>query len=175
MSIDRNTHEQVEVVIEASFSALDRLCVQIPDRAVALSVAPSAMFMAFAAPSQYLKQTPPEQLRYITAGLQLAGTVLGQRAAGSRYGKGRRCAPSTREMAQTALELAKKNVDETNLVVNRKAARDTLLYKHLLEFSCVAKILEPAGMAEMMSNANELLAEVMKSGWLDRNVIKLGG
>ena len=78
-------------------------------------------------------------------------------------------------MAQVALDGAKEKVDATNLVLNRQAARDTLLYKALLEFCVVAKILEPMDLGNMMSCANELVASVLQSGWLTRNEIKILG
>lgn len=173
--LDRNTREQIEIVLSAACTALDQMCENLTDRGIAMSVAPPACFLAFCAPSQLLKQKPQEQLRYVNAGMRVVGDILGQRGAAQRYGKGRKCAPVTKEMAQIALTNAKEAIDATNLVMNRTAARDTLLYKALLEFCAVAVILSPAGLGEAMSMSNELVAEILQSGWLTRNEIKIKG
>ena len=142
---------------------------------MALYVAPASMFLPFAAVSQYLRTPPAVQHAWIRSGLQLAGEVLGSRTSAAQYGKGRRCSSVTVEMARKALELAKRDADETNLVVNRKAARDKLVAKALLEFCVMAKILEPTGLDHMISVANEVCAGVLASGYLTRNEIKIHG
>lgn len=172
--IDRYTTAQVETVITASLQAIEQICEAVADKGVALAVTPPSMFLAFAAVSQLLKKTPDEQLRLLNAGLKTAGDVIGERGAAKKFGKGRPCAGVTLEMAQKACELAKRDVDATNLVPHRQEARDKLLFKALLEFAVVAKILEPKGLSNAMNQANELCAQVIASGWLTRNEIKLG-
>lgn len=175
MIVDAGTASQIEVVVDAARNALDQIGAMLGDRDLAFNVTPTATFLAFAASSQLLQQQPRDQLAWINSGMEAVGSVLAKRGAEyrSRYGKGRRCAAITVEMARSALESAKKDVEATNLVVNRKAARDTLLYKALLEFCVVSKLLQPADQAAMMSAANEQCASVLRSGWLDRNVIKI--
>lgn len=174
--VDKDTSAQVEAVLVAASAALDQIGTMLGDRDLAFHVVPSTTFLAFCAASQLLKQTPGEQLRCINAGLDVTAKVLARRGdMGTRYGKGRRCADVTRDMALKALECARKDVDGTNLVVNRTAARDTLLYKALLEFCAVSKLLAPSGQSELFAMSNELVAEVIRSGELDRNVVKVGG
>lgn len=155
--------------------ALAQICAVLPDRDMALYVVPASTFLPFAAVSQYLRTPPAVQHEWIRSGLQLAGEVLASRSSAAQYGKGRRCSAVTTEMAKKALELAKKDADETNLVVHRKAARDKLIAKALLEFCVMARILEPTGLPHMISCANELTAGVIASGWLTRNEIKIHG
>lgn len=162
-------------MIRASHTALAQICATLADRDSALYVAPASMFLPFAAVSQYLRTPPTVQHAWIRSGLQLAGEVLGTRTSAAQYGKGRKCSAVTVEMAQKALELAKRDADATNLVVDRKAARDKLIAKALLEFCVMAKILEPVGLEHMISCANELTAGVLQSGWLTRNEIRIKG
>ena len=54
-------------------------------------------------------------------------------------------------------------------------ARDAILSGHLLAFCVTSNLLSPDKTAQgaMMSMANERVAEVLKSGWLDRNVVRV--
>ena len=170
---DANTTAQVEVVITACTKALDQICAILADRDLALHVMPASLFLPFAATSQLLKQTPQEQIRWLNAGLGVAAQVLGTRASAPRYGRGRRCSAVTKEMAQRSLDLAKEDLDKTNLVVNRKAARETLLYRAVMEYAVVAKLLDPTETSMMFGTANELIAELLKAGYLERNVVRI--
>ena len=162
-------------MLQASFVVLDHVSSILAERDRVLHVLPAAMFLPFAARSQLLKQTASEQLAWINAANALTTRVLAGRAHASRYGKGRRCALPTTEMAQAACELAKQAIDETRLTVDRKAAQQSMLYRSLLEFACLTRILEPADLGTVMSACNEKIAEVLASGWLDRNVVKIRG
>lgn len=173
--IDRATIDQVELVVDAARRALDEMSALIGNRELAFQVAPTTTFLAFAAASQLLEQKPRTQLDWINAGLSTVGTVIAQHGDPSaRYGKGRRCAEVTKDMAITALALARKDVEATNLVVDRKAARDKMLYKHLFEFCAVSKLLSPADAGSMMGNANNRVADVLSvEGLLGPNVIRM--
>lgn len=175
--LDQATVEQISLVIDASRAALDKIAAMLGDRDLAFHVMPSSMFLAFASVSQLLKQSPEEQLLLVNHGMRAVTQVLAKRgiSGASIYGKGRRCADITKEMAQAACETARKDIDGTNLVVDRGAARQKLLLKSALEYCAVAKLLDPKDLGAMMSLANERVAEVIRSGWLDRNTIKLGG
>src|SRR5689334_17175200 len=154
MPVDADTREQVERVISASFQALNLIAANLSQRDLGYHVLPPSMFLPFAATSQLLKQTPQEQLAWINSAMKLAEDVIAKRSEASRYGKGRNCAPVTKEMAQKAIDLAWEEIEKTNLVVERSAARNKLLLKNLFEYCVMMKILEPKDLSAMMSQAN---------------------
>lgn len=149
-------------------------CSNLAIRDLVLHVTPTTMFLPFAAVSQVLRTPPAVQHDWIRSGLALAGEVLGGRSSAAQYGKGRTCVLPTLDVAQTAMDLAKHDVDRVNLLPDRRVAKDQLLVKALLEFSVMAKILEPNNLEHMISCSNELCAQVLASGWLTRNEIKIG-
>ena len=55
------------------------------------------------------------------------------------------------------------------------AGRDAILSDRLLEFAVASILLNPekSAQAAMMSMANEMIAGVLRSGWLERNVVKI--
>lgn len=174
--IDRQTVEQVELVVVAARHALDEMSALTGDRELAYQVAPSTTFLAFAAASQLQQQNPRVQLDWINAGLDAVGKVIAQQGgvAEMRYGKGRRCADVTSEMATLSVALSRQDLQKTNLEIDRRGAREKLLYKLLLEFCAVSKLLSPGNAPEMMSLANNRVADVLsREGLLGANVIKM--
>lgn len=169
--IDKATRDQVRLVLEASKKALEQLVVLTGNRELAFRVAPSSTFINFAALSQLAKQSPADQVAYINAALVAVGQVLGTEAS---YGKDRECAPVTSEMAEKAVEVARLEIGKALLVINIKAEREKILYKSLLEFAAISKLLSPKNQGQMMSQANELVARVIAAeGPLGKNVVKI--
>ena len=169
--IDRLT---VERKIAEARGALDQLSTSLADREGIFQALLSSTFLAFAAPWQVLKKGPAEQLHWINQGLSTVGAILALQGA-TRYGHGRKCTVITISMAQKAVELAKKEVDGAGLLLHLGAGRDAILSDRLLEFAVASILLNPekSAQAAMMSMANEMIAGVLRSGWLERNVVKI--
>ncbi len=177
--IDRNPDDDIEKTIGGCLLALDTICAG-GEKDRLLPLWPRILFLDFAATSQLLPCTLGQQGQWITWGLQAAGKVLGQRGAGKKYGKGL-SSPTLPEAAaiataQIACEKAKESLDRANLApIPRTQARMGVVYEALLPFCVTAKILEPKNLGTLMSYANERVAEVIRSGWLTRNEIKIRG
>ena len=183
MILDHDTRSQVEDVIQAFPTAMEQN-ITLLGREKAFYLLPTAAFLAFAAVTQYAQRTPQRQHAMLVHGLTLFRTSVKGREIARRYGTGRRCMAGDREIdpfARAALELAKKNVDETNLFPNKVAAQEKLILKDLFEFCVIAACLEPLDLMPepgkiggMIPMANEVTAGILKSGWLTRNEIKIG-
>lgn len=168
------TADQIAAVVVAARGALDQIATMMGDREQAFRITPTSTFLAFAAVSQMAQQSPSEQLIRLNAGLSAVGEVLAARGIRPIV-SGKPCAEIDMEMARKACELAKKDFDKTNLEIDRRGAREQLVLKALLEFCACAKLLAPINLGAMMSSANEYVATVLRSGYLTRNEIKLGG
>lgn len=175
MPADAEVREQIERTIANCFVGLDVMFADLSRRDALLHVYPASLYLAAAAASQIAKRSAEEHHARLVAGLALAEEVLGKRSQASRYGKGRHIAPITVEMAQGACEAAKKEYEKTNLVVDRSAAREVLLLRSLWDYCVFVKILEPANLGTMMTFGYGRVMDVIASGWLDRNTIKIRG
>ena len=178
MIFDAATNEQVEAVIQALPVALDQNIAIFGNKEKVFYVLPTSAFLAFAATTQYARVTPERQHALLVNGLDVFRKALRGREIANRYSKGWRCMSNDQEIApfaHMALEVAKKGIDETNLMPARTAEREKLIHRTLFEFCAIASCLEPIEMGGMMSMANEVVAGILKCGWLDRNVIKIGG
>lgn len=168
---------QVETTIAEARTALDAINSHMETREAIFQTLLSSSFLAFAAATQLLKKSPREQLGYLNVGLDTVGRVLALQGGAARYGKGRSCGDVTEEMARRACEIAKKEIDELRFSLRRGANLDGILSQRLMQFAIASRLLIPDGAAQarMMSNANEQVAQVIASGWLTRNEIKIGG
>lgn len=178
MIIDPDTTGQVEDVLQALPVAIEQNIAILGGKEKAFYLLPTAAFLAYAAVTQYSRMAPERQHALLVSGLDLFTKRLKGREIANRYSHGWRCMSSPAEidpLARHALEVAKRAVDDTTLMPDKHAAREKLIHKDLFEFCAIAACLEPLEMGGMMSMANEVVATVLKSGWLTRNEIKIRG
>lgn len=178
--IDRETIDQVSKVIAHTAELADVLLADMAHRDLYLHNWPASKFNVFAAVTQLLGTRPDQQLELVNAAMKDVGQVFasqGHRTA--RYGPGRRCATMDDQallvMAQTSLEAARDEIAKSNLEPRRDETRRRLIYQNLFEYVVVVKLIEPVDLGQMMSRVNAAVAGVLKSGWLDRNVVKIRG
>lgn len=178
MSVTPTTLSQIEKVIAHTIELSDVLMQDMGKREDYLRNWPAAKFNVFAAISQLLRTPPVEQLSMLTGALKDTGeTFVHQGHKTARYGAGRRCATmddaTLLEMAQSTLEVAQKELSESNLMPRRDELQNKLLYKSLFEFCVIAKLIAPVDLVLMMNRVNASVAGVIQSGWLDRNVVRI--
>ena len=114
-------------------------------------------------------------------GLETVGKILAPSGGAPRYGKMgsvdvTRCTPALAlEMAQKALEIAKKDIDATWLSPWRQKLYDDMLNERLLRFAVASNLIrpDPGAQERMISSAYGLVEDVIKSGWLTRNEVKV--
>ena len=150
-------------------------CDDLRTRDFEIFIMPGTFFLPFATASQLLGTDPYVQKGWIQNGMLAVGQAIGQRSSTRRYGKGRACATPSLEAVQQVLEHQKNKITEWKLVPDGPAKCRDLLRDSLLDFCVLAKILEPSGLGDMIDRSNQTCLEVLASGFLTRNEIKIRG
>lgn len=175
--IDRATAEQAETVVAEMSRRLDAISTNFESRDADVHVLPTAVFLAFVSVALLAGKTQRDFAAWIPAGFKIIDEAILRRGGNvaRHYGRGRRCMITSREVVQTVMDGAHKEVNETKLALNRKLALETLLYKRLLEFCAVFRLLDPLpdGAREMMAKAGGLCEEVFAAGYVTRNEIRI--
>ena len=167
--------KQIERIIDSAHEKLELLAGHLVERERAFHQLPSLLFLAFSAASQVLGQER-NQYAMIRAAFEEVDLALRGRIMG-RFGGGRRCAEVTRAEAVSTLEVVRKAVADTRLLRGgpevQEAARGAILYPALFDFCVYCRLLAPSNEGHMIAAVNSLVSEVLASGELDRNVVKI--
>lgn len=168
--------QQVESTLNEARTKLDALSEHLIERERVFHRLPTGLFLAFAAVSQVLGQTPSDQYALLRAALEQVDLVMVGRVLG-HYGGARRCADVTRATAMATLVAVRKAVADTNLLrgglAEQEAARGVLLYRSLFDYCAYSRLLAPSNTGEMIAAVNGFVSEILQSGELDKNVVKV--